>query len=495
MRRGHTRPVWLPPLTRIPTVFKYLRYESSPVSRRTERPQPRPPVRRGPPGVPGPGVPRRHAGADRRRGRILQGRGVLAVRQQGRPVPGPARGPHRRARRAERAGGSGPGRLGRLHRPVRPGPAGRAGRARLAAAGHRVPDSRRPGSRTQPPVRGPARPDGRRHRAVADRHQRAGRAGPPVPAAPAGRAPAGRRDRPRARAAGQPGRPWRSGPARDPLADHLARPGPRTDPGGNMTTTSITGLDLLRARMSAAIGTQMPGHLQRLGWSAEQLAAFQRDRLRPLLARAVERSPFHAARLRGVDPDRFELADLPRLPVMTKAQLMEHFDAAVTDPRLTRDLVERHLAGSAAEPSLLLDDYVPLVSGGSSGLRGVFVQTIGEYADFACSIMRRPMAAAMTAAGPPPEGLVIGIVGAGSPVHSSGLGTATATAPPVRMIPAPASLPTAEIVRRLNAAQPPALMAYGTKLAELAREQREGRLRLNLRSVTSMAEMLSPAER
>jgi phenylacetate-coenzyme A ligase PaaK-like adenylate-forming protein len=63
------------------------------------------------------------------------------------------------------------------------------------------------------------------------------------------------------------------------------------------------------------------------------------------------------------------------------------------------------------------------------------------------------------------------------------------------MIPAPASLPTAEIVRRLNAAQPPALLAYAAKLAELAREQRAGRLRLNLRSVTSMAEMLSPAER
>jgi phenylacetate-coenzyme A ligase PaaK-like adenylate-forming protein len=75
------------------------------------------------------------------------------------------------------------------------------------------------------------------------------------------------------------------------------------------------------------------------------------------------------------------------------------------------------------------------------------------------------------------------------------MGTATATAPPVRMIPAPASLPTAEIVRRLNAAQPPALMAYGTKLAELAREQREGRLRLTLTSVTSMSEAISPAER
>jgi phenylacetate-CoA ligase len=256
-----------------------------------------------------------------------------------------------------------------------------------------------------------------------------------------------------------------------------------------------TGLEQLRTRMSGAIGGQLPGHIQRLSWSPAQLAGFQRDRLRVLLARAAERSPFHAARLRGIDPARFELADLPRLPVMTKAQLMAHFDAAVTDPRLTRDLVERHLAGSVAEPSLLLGEYVALLSGGSSGLRGLVVQTVGEYAGFVASIMRRAMAAALTPAGPPPEGLVIGIVGAGAPVHSSGLGAATAVARPVRMIPAPASLPVAEIVRRLNQAQPPALMAYAAKLAELAREQRAGRLRLSLRSVTSMSEALSPAER
>ena len=146
--------------------------------------------------------------------------------------------------------------------------------------------------------------------------------------------------------------------------------------------------------------------------------------------------------------------------------MMEQFDAAVTDPRLTRNLVEQHLARSAVEPSLLLGDYVCLVSGGSSGLRGIFVQTVSEYANFVCTIMRRPMAAAMTPAGPPPDGLVIGIVGAGSPVHSSGLGAATATAPPLRLIPAPATLPTAEIVRRLNAAQPPGLLAYAAKLAD-----------------------------
>jgi phenylacetate-coenzyme A ligase PaaK-like adenylate-forming protein len=263
-----------------------------------------------------------------------------------------------------------------------------------------------------------------------------------------------------------------------------------------MTTATMTDLELLTNRVSSAIGRQMPEHIGRLSWDAGRLAAHQRDRLRALLARAIAGSPFHAGRLRGVDPDRFELADLTRLPVMTKADMMENFDTATTDRRLTRGLVERHLARAVTDPSLLLGDYVVLVSGGSSGQRGLFVQAADEYAEFAASVTRRAMAAAVAAAGRlPPEGLVIGMVGAGSPVHSSGLGCVTATRPPVRLVSAPASLPVAEIVRRLNAAQPPNLLAYAAKLAELAREQRDGRLKLNLRSVASFAEAISMPER
>jgi phenylacetate-CoA ligase len=262
-----------------------------------------------------------------------------------------------------------------------------------------------------------------------------------------------------------------------------------------MTTATITDLDLLRTRVSGAIGRRMPEAIARLGWDSGQLAACQRDRLRALLARAIASSPFHAARLRGVDPDRFELADLARLPVMTKTDLMENFDAALTDRRLSRDLAERHLAGAVTDPALLLGEYVVLVSGGSSGQRGLFVQTAEEYAEFAASVTRRALAATIASGGLPPEGLVIGMVGAGSPVHSSGLGCVTATRPPVCLVSAPASLPIAEIVQRLNAAQPPNLLAYAAKLAELAREQRDGRLRLNLRSVASFAEAISAPER
>ncbi len=263
-----------------------------------------------------------------------------------------------------------------------------------------------------------------------------------------------------------------------------------------MTIATTADVELLRARIGEAIGHHMPPHIARLGWDAGRLAACQRDRLRALLARAIARSPFHAARLRGVDPDRFELADLARLPVMTKAEMMADFDAVPTDRRLTRDLAERHLARVATDPSLLLGGYVGLVSGGSTGQRGLFVQAVGEYAQFVASVMRRAMATALAApGGPPPEGLVIGIVGAPSAVHSSGLAAVTATGPPIRLVPAPASLPVAEIVARLNAAQPPSLLAYATKLPELAREQRAGRLRLRLQSVISMSESITPAER
>jgi len=134
-----------------------------------------------------------------------------------------------------------------------------------------------------------------------------------------------------------------------------------------MITTTSTDSGLLRARMAAAIGGRMAGHIERLGWSTEQLAGLQRTRLRALLGRAIERSPFHAARLAGIDADGFDPADLARLPVMTKAQMMERFDEVVTGRRLTRSLVERHIAASETEAALLAGDHVCLVSGVRAG--------------------------------------------------------------------------------------------------------------------------------
>ena len=63
------------------------------------------------------------------------------------------------------------------------------------------------------------------------------------------------------------------------------------------------------------------------------------------------------------------------------------------------------------------------------------------------------------------------------------------------MIPAPATLPVAEVVRRLNKARPPALLAHTSKLVTLAAEQRAGRLRIEPRAITAMAETVTAEDR
>lgn len=249
---------------------------------------------------------------------------------------------------------------------------------------------------------------------------------------------------------------------------------------------------VVRARLGTRVGDALPEHIARLRWDQERLAEHQRDRLRALLKRAARSSPFHAARLRGVDVESFELADLPRLPAMTKDELMESFDDVVTDRRLTRDLVEEHLAASVREPGLLLDEYVCLASGGSSGTRGIFVQTVDEYVEFAATCTRRAMARLLAAG---VEGVTMGMVAAAAPVHSTGFAAATVAGGPMVVVPVPATRPLAELVERLNALNPQALMGYPTKLAELAAERRAGRLRIAPVSITATSEMLTPEDR
>jgi phenylacetate-CoA ligase len=107
-----------------------------------------------------------------------------------------------------------------------------------------------------------------------------------------------------------------------------------------VTTVAETGVEALPARFGAALARRLGAHIERLGWDAGQLQEFQRDELRRLLACAAQRSPFHARRLAGIDPERFELEQLSELPVMSKEQMMSSFDELLTDRRLTRARVD-----------------------------------------------------------------------------------------------------------------------------------------------------------
>ena len=249
--------------------------------------------------------------------------------------------------------------------------------------------------------------------------------------------------------------------------------------------------DDLRVRIQADIFAGLPAHFSRLGWSEGQLRGWQRDRLRALLATASRRSAFHRRRLAGIDPARFELADLPSLPVMTKAELMADFDAVSCDPRLTREAAEQALSATGSEPRPLPGGYLCLATGGSSGQRGIFAYDQAGAAEFASLIFRTRLATLGADPARAPE-ISFAMVAAPSAVHGTMFVPCMLAGSPIRFSFVPVTWPLTDIVSRLNQLRPDGLFGYPSMLARLAVEQRAGRLSIAPRMVNSTAETLLP---
>ena len=248
----------------------------------------------------------------------------------------------------------------------------------------------------------------------------------------------------------------------------------------------MTTYEELRQRHVGTLMERMPAHVERLGWPADQLADWQQQQLRSLLAHAIEHSPWHRERLAGLGPD----APVDALPTMSKADVVAHFEDVVTDRRLTRDVIEDHLASLDAGDAYLFDEYHVVATGGSSGARTVLVWDWDGWADCFLSLGRRNL----LRVAPGVEPVMASVVGD----HASHMGAAFMTTfsnPMITMHRIPATLPMATIVDRLNEVQPTTLQGYPTMLHRVALEQRAGRLRISPEVVFSSSETLTAETR
>ncbi|MGB9224389.1 hypothetical protein [Mycobacterium sp.] len=244
--------------------------------------------------------------------------------------------------------------------------------------------------------------------------------------------------------------------------------------------------------VKTAVLAGMPHDIARLTWTSEQIDLAQRDGLHALLRHAVEHSPFHRRRLKGIDLSAVEPGDLSALPVMTKSEMMDALDDVFTDRRLRSRDVEAALAVTGDQPVPILDDYVALASGGCSGRRGLFVFDRPAMTSYFTALVRLPFAAP-----PAPGTLRIALVAAPSALHATGFGAALTSSDgwPARFELVPATLPLADIVTRLNTTQPFMLAGYATMLARLAHEARAGRLRITPALINPTSETLLPEMR
>ncbi len=254
------------------------------------------------------------------------------------------------------------------------------------------------------------------------------------------------------------------------------------------TTTTLPWVEEASRRFVDII----PDHIDRMDWTASQLRAHQNRALADLVRTAAAWSPFHRRRLHGVDLDRIGVDTLGELPIMTKAEMMADLDDVFTDRRLSRGLIDRHIANLGEEPKLLLDEYVVLATGGSSGTRGVFIIPRDQAADFTAYVLRAGMAQLSAATGwPPPNMFPVGIVMAPTAIHGTRAMTAVMSAV-AHITYAPVTLPLAEIIDRLNRAKPLVLVGYPSIMAMLGDAAVAGELSIQPRMVLTTAEQLHP---
>jgi phenylacetate-coenzyme A ligase PaaK-like adenylate-forming protein len=229
---------------------------------------------------------------------------------------------------------------------------------------------------------------------------------------------------------------------------------------------------LVRRQRAELQDAYMKG-VRRLRWDAGRLAAERQRRLRELLVDAADRSPFWRERLAGRDLANFTEADLPSLPILTKAEMMEEFDRLVTVPGLTRARVEQHLDQLSGD-GYLDDQYRAIITSGYVEAPSLHVYGWDAFVTFVMQGSRWT-----GRRGEDPDAVLAQCFSC-SPKHESGIFYAFSTfesgGPTSHCFDA--TLPLNEIVDGLNNARPAvqALQGWPSLIRELALEAIQGRL-------------------
>jgi phenylacetate-coenzyme A ligase PaaK-like adenylate-forming protein len=253
------------------------------------------------------------------------------------------------------------------------------------------------------------------------------------------------------------------------------------------------GYERIRAAHLHAVRGALEDHVARVEWPRERLERYQLERLRALLTFARERSPFHAARMAGFDASSATVSDLARLPPMVKQEAQDEWDAILTAPGLDRAGAERILTDQVWF-SYTSAGHQIFSSGGSSGVRGVYVWDWPSFVTFACLAWR--MQAREDRRGgsrvPAPR---LAVLSAGEPPHASTPLFDVPLDSRMQTFVIPAGNPFDQVLRAVAETRPTHLVGYASVIGRLARAHLEGQLDIAPVRVSTNSEPLTDEDR
>ncbi len=248
----------------------------------------------------------------------------------------------------------------------------------------------------------------------------------------------------------------------------------------------------VRAAHLDAVQAALDDHVGRLDWSAEQIHRHRDRRLRSLLAYARERSPFYDDRLHGIDVAGATAADLAGIPMLTKTEAQAEWDAIVTTPDLNRQTAEQILSEQTWFSYTRHDEQV-FSSGGSSGVRGVYVWDWQFFVTTACLAWR--MQARDERRGQSVPNARLAVLTAGVPPHASTPLFDVPTIAGMQTVVIEAGAPFDEVRAAVQECAPTHLVGYASVIGRLARASLAGELRIQPTRVSTNSEPLLPEDR
>ncbi len=237
-------------------------------------------------------------------------------------------------------------------------------------------------------------------------------------------------------------------------------------------------------------------------YSPERLQALQTKRLRKLLAHAGQNSPFYQKRFLGHDLGTCRLADLP---TVTKADMMENFDDLVTDRSITRTGVERFIAEPSNLGTFYLNRFAICHTSGSQGQPVLIVQEPrAMMTNFVAQITRGMK---LSNERTPHLDRLLNPARVAILTQRPGFYPSAAAfsylpkilRPFINILRLSVFDPVADNVAKLNDYGPEFLTGYSSSLEVLAREEEQGRLKLQasgrLKQINNISEPLPEATR